>query len=495
MPLTLAQFVKRSSAWDTLVSIANGDGVPIHKVHPAYGNAFHSVTDQDMTGPDGGTVHVGPGEVAYGFERDEPGILAHELGHVKAWGKYGTTRKKITELSRALSNKPILPAALPVAGALASYITKNPAWLTGTSALSLASVAPMLLDEHNANEEGKKLVEQAGGTDEDKDVVSGGLGHKLLRTAGVPAAGLLGGVLLSAMRKKASFEDVKAIYDSLPEEQKRFLDGGGEHVDEKDLNHDAVLTKVVNPGIGYARLWDANSGNNEVEIAVAPKAQGKGYGKEMLQQIIARAKAMKIKKLLYRPHRDNGASRALIRKFVDAPSKAGKDFEEYVIDPANVKDPYEIDLPKGIAEAVDEVKGKYKDLGYDLSDIGAKGSTRSRYESGAVTPFSVMPKKLQVGASWVPTNNSVYFNPDLKAAMKLYGVKGTEEEFARALAAHELAHAVDQRYADEEMRKQLLQEAKDRGFTTPYLDALPFEENRDKEIFAEFLANKVLNKG
>lgn len=181
----------------------------------------------------------------------------------------------------------------------------------------------------------------------------------------------------------------------------------------------------------------------------------------------------------------------MVRKFVDAPSKVGKDYEEYTIDPADVKDPYEVDLPKGIAEAVEEVKGKYKDLGYDLSDIGTKGSTRSRYESGAVTPYSVLPKKLQVGASWVPNDNSVYFNPDLKAAMKLYGVKGTEAEFARALAAHELAHAVDQRYADKETRKKLLQEAKDSGFTTPYLEALPFEENRDKEIFAEWLAHKI----
>lgn len=297
--------------------------------------------------------------------------------------------------------------------------------------------------------------------------------------------------IFSYITKSASFSDVKAIYDSLPEEQKLLVSPRGRFVDSPNLQ----LRVLNGDKTGFAEAYKLKGGPKDsafVTLAVSPDAQGAGRGKELLQQLIARARASKIKKLIYRLDNKNEASRALVKKFVESPSKSGKDFEEYIIDPVNVKDPYAADLPEDVAEATDEVKAIYKALGYDLSDVGVKGTTRSRYESGAVTPYSVLPKELQVGASWVPTDNSVYFNPDVEAAMKLYGVKGPRKKFIRALAAHELAHAVDQRYADDAMRNEVLQEAKSKGFTTPYLDALPFEQNRDKEIFAEYLSNKVL---
>lgn len=292
--------------------------------------------------------------------------------------------------------------------------------------------------------------------------------------------------------KGASFRDVKAIYDSLPEDQKRLVSPRGNFVDSPNLQ----LRVLNDDKTGFAEAYKLQGGPKDsafVTLAVSPEAQGAGHGKELLQQLIARAKASKIKKLVYRLNSKNEASRALVKKFVESPSVSGKDFEEYIIDPANVKDPYAADLPADVVEATDEVKAIYKALGYDLSDVGVKGTTRSRYESGAVTPYSVLPKELQVGASWVPTDNSVYFNPDVEAAMKLYGVKGLRKKFIQALAAHELAHAVDQRYTDDALRKKLLQEAKDSRFTTPYLDALPFEQNRDKEIFAEYLASKIMS--
>lgn len=298
--------------------------------------------------------------------------------------------------------------------------------------------------------------------------------------------------IFSYITKSASFSDVKAIYDSLTDEQKKFLDGPYGHIPEEKLNQDAVLTRHEIPGVGYARLWNTNAGDREVEIAVDAAKQGKGIGTELLYSLLRKAKADGIKNVTYAPHKDNVASNRLVKRITDATPKRDGDIMKYNIDLANVKDPYAADLPEDVAEAVDEVKAIYKALGYDLSDVGVKGTTRSRYESGAVTPYSVLPKELQAGASWVPTDNSVYFNPDVEAAMKLYGVKGPRKKFIRALAAHELAHAVDQRYADDAMRNKVLQEAKSEGFTTPYLDALPFEQNRDKEIFAEYLSNKIL---
>lgn len=284
-----------------------------------------------------------------------------------------------------------------------------------------------------------------------------------------------------------SFKDVKAIYDSLPREQQLLVSPRGRFVASPNL-----VLRTVDPGKGFAEAYKMPGNKAFVTVAVAPDAQGNGKGMELLHNTIARANAEGIGRLVYRLNSNNNASRALVRKFVDKPHRTGKDWEEYIIDTANAPDPYEAELPPSVNDAVESVKGIYKDMGYDLSDVVLKGSTRSRFENGAVVPFSVMPEKQQVGASWVPADNSVYFHPDIKAAMKLYGVKGSPDKFIRTLAAHELAHAVDQRYADDAMRKQVLEEARKAKFTTPYLDNLPFEENRDKEIFAEWLASKVV---
>lgn len=286
------------------------------------------------------------------------------------------------------------------------------------------------------------------------------------------------------------FQDVKAIYDSLPEDQKRLVSPRGEFVDSPRL----AIRTVTPEKDGYAEAYNMPGNKAFVTLAVSPDAQGKGKGVELLQQTIARARADGIRKLIYRLASSNKASRALVRKFVDKPHRKGKDWEEYIIDTATANDPYAATLPPSVIKAVEDMKGVYKDMGYDLSDVGVKGTTRSRFESGAVAPFGIMPKEQQVGASWVKNLNSIYFNPDIKAAMKLYGLKGSPDDFVRSLAAHELAHAVDQRYADDKMRKKVLKDAKDSGFTTPYLDNLPFEENRDKEVFAEWLAHKVMEK-
>lgn len=294
-------------------------------------------------------------------------------------------------------------------------------------------------------------------------------------------------VPLSTLLKIASFRDVRAIYDSLPEDQKKLVAPRGEFVDSPNLK----LRTVTPEKDGFAEAYSMPGDKAFVTLAVSPKAQGQGKGTELLQQIIAKARAEKVKKLVYRLNSSNKPSLTIVRKFVDGPIRKGKDWEEYAIDPTNVRDPYAAKLPPEVTKAMEVMKGVYKDMGYDLSDVEAKGTTRSRYESGAVAPYGVLAKKLQVGASWVPTDNSVYFHPDLEAAMKLYGVKGSKEDFAKSLAAHELAHAVDQRYADDALRKKVLQQAKDSGFTTSYLDNLPFKENRDKELFAEYLAHQA----
>lgn len=137
----------------------------------------------------------------------------------------------------------------------------------------------------------------------------------------------------STMGKIASFADVKSIYDSLPEEQKLLVSPRGRFVDSPNLQ----LRVLNGDKTGFAEAYKLKGGPKDsafVTLAVSPEAQGKGVGKEVLQQLIARAKAMRIKKLIYRLASENDASRALVRKFVDKPSKIGKDFEEYTIDPA-----------------------------------------------------------------------------------------------------------------------------------------------------------------
>lgn len=282
---------------------------------------------------------------------------------------------------------------------------------------------------------------------------------------------------------KDSFNDVKAIYESLPLEQKLLLSPRGRFIDSP-----FTALRVLSPDKdGFAEAYYMKGGKDKhkafVTVGVKPEAQGKGIGKYLLHNLIARAHASGIDELVYRLDSKNDNSRKLVQKFINQPHRVFKDSEEYVINTNDFNDPYSANLPKKFDKAFSDIVDKYKQIGYDLSDVQLKGTTRSRYESGAIAPYSVIPRKYQkTGGSWAKHLNTVFMAP------------GVKDEIIPYLMAHELAHAVDHKFADDKLRNKVEREAKKSGFTTPYLENLPIKENYKKELFAEWLANKVMNK-
>lgn len=130
--------------------------------------------------------------------------------------------------------------------------------------------------------------------------------------------------------KRASFADVKAIYDSLPEDQKRLVSPRGTFVDSPSLQ-----LRVLNKDkTGFAEAYKLKGGPKDsafVTLAVRPDAQGKGEATAIMRELISQAREKKIKKLIYRLASENDASRRVVQKFVDSPKHKFKDSEEYEI--------------------------------------------------------------------------------------------------------------------------------------------------------------------
>lgn len=126
-------------------------------------------------------------------------------------------------------------------------------------------------------------------------------------------------------RKAPTFEDVEAIYDSLPEEQKLLVNPHGPFVDSPFL-----AARYVSPdksGFGEAyRLPTYNDDEAFVALAVRPDRQGKGEGKKILRRLAQEAKRNRIKTLLYRAANTNEASKRLATSF--AGNEGEQDEEE-----------------------------------------------------------------------------------------------------------------------------------------------------------------------
>lgn len=147
----------------------------------------------------------------------------------------------------------------------------------------------------------------------------------------------------------ASFEDVKAIYDSLPREQQLLVSPRGRFVDSPNL-----MLRTVDPDKeGFAEAYKMPGNKAFVTLAVSPDAQGKGKGTELLQQTLAKARDKKIRKVLYRVAKDNEASKAVVRKFSKKPHREGNDWEEYVIDPDSFDGSYAVGLPVSTVNAAE----------------------------------------------------------------------------------------------------------------------------------------------
>ena len=91
----------------------------------------------------------------------------------------------------------------------------------------------------------------------------------------------------------------------------------------------------------------------------------------------------------------------------------------------------------------------------------------------------------------------IRLNPDMKSVMDRYGVawhgSGDIEEFTKIIIAHELAHEVWNRIADDQFKEDVLDEARMQSFNTTYLDGVK-PSRLDEETFCEYLAHQVVQQ-
>lgn len=138
-----------------------------------------------------------------------------------------------------------------------------------------------------------------------------------------------------------------------------------------------------------------------------------------------------------------------------------------------------------ISNIVNAYKNQY---GFDLSHMKGKHSNKPRYNNGKVADDIPVDA---YGGSWAK-NNTIYLNPNMDAVAKYYGIADATD-LQNTIIAHELAHEIYKRQATQEFIKQILEEAKKKKFTTPYLTTVP-EHKLNEETFCEYLANGLNKK-
>ena len=178
--------------WRKLQKMILDEGRPLVFADPELNNAAYIpgyVIDRE-------TKEVTPkGLISYGFPTLRPGMLAHVMGHAAVHENASPLYNKIESKTRLINTHPWLNTStvLPLLGLIGSKITDNPAWLAGSSGLALALQAPTILHEYRANQEGKKILEQVGATDEEIADMKSSFPSYLAGTL-LPAAGLAKGL-------------------------------------------------------------------------------------------------------------------------------------------------------------------------------------------------------------------------------------------------------------------------------------------------------------
>lgn len=140
----------------------------------------------------------------------------------------------------------------------------------------------------------------------------------------------------------------------------------------------------------------------------------------------------------------------------------------------------------------------YRDrYGIDLSYMRMKWSKHPVYNNGK---RSYELDDDETGGSWV-NDGTVRINPKIGLVMKRFGIEGmTQAEFRRRLIAHELAHEVwfkqNRKAKVKRLIRDSLAKAREKNFTTPYLDTYSADTPKSKfnsELFAEYISDQ-LNK-
>lgn len=148
----------------------------------------------------------------------------------------------------------------------------------------------------------------------------------------------------AALLEKASFKDTLKVYESLSDEDKKFVSPRGNFVDSPALLIREVEYDKKTP-IGYIEVYKYNGTSTDtgfIGIAVNSKYRGKGVAKRLLTKAIDEAKRHGMTKLIYKLDAKNDASKHLIESLGYKLKSSTKD--SYT---------YHIDLKSSITEAVD----------------------------------------------------------------------------------------------------------------------------------------------
>lgn len=138
----------------------------------------------------------------------------------------------------------------------------------------------------------------------------------------------------AALLEKVSFEDTLKVYESLSDEDKKFVSPRGNFVDSPALLIREVEYDKKTP-IGYIEVYKYNGTSTTtgfIGIAVNSKYRGKGVAKRLLTKAIDEAKRRGMTKLIYKLDAKNDASKRLIESLGYKLKSSTKNSYTYHID-------------------------------------------------------------------------------------------------------------------------------------------------------------------
>lgn len=282
-------------------------------------------------------------------------------------------------------------------------------------------------------------------------------------------------------KPKSDYERVLDVYNNLTPEQKLFVAPRGRFVDSPNL----LYRHLAPEDAGFVELYSMSPSERKafLTLAVRPEAQGKGIGKQLLQNAIEEARRREdINAIIYKTDKKNALSSKLGASAGKLQKKT-KDSLEYEI--ATPKNNVRPETEKLIREVLQAYKDKY---GADMSDVQFIEDPIMRYNNGEPVSKDL---DLPGGGSWTK-HKKIYLTPDMSKAMKQYNITETPAEFTRRIIAHELGHELYRNHAKAKMKKQIAQEIMAKKFTTAYLDAVDAKK-KTEEGFAEYVADSIIS--
>lgn len=316
--------------------------------------------------------------------------------------------------------------------------------------------------------------------------------------------------------RDGTYDDVRAVYGSLSDAEKNFVTPR-----RKVYKPVTPLSRTVAYGggkpLGFADLY-GQKGKASLCIAVASAARGKGLAGRMAKESIRKilnAMAEEKRKAIEAGGKDleKWRRQSRIRRFVwglDAKNEASAraaanagfheqefkkphKYRRFVMTRGEAEKMASVDIPSVYAD----VRKAYGAMGYPVTGDRLVVSATPTYMNGKPVPASVIRSSASGGN--IQDDGTVRINPNYRAVMRHWKLKGSGRDFLRTIIGHELGHHIDRtvlsgRSAE---RRRLLREIRKSKFHTVYTDSYGPDTDRrklDKELLAEYLSKRVSDR-